>query len=82
MLAAGARADMMAVDLDDPVFVPWLEDDQLVDHLVWAASSRLVTDVWVAGRQVVEGGRCTTVDVDRARNEVEVRARRLREAGG
>ncbi|MGD0392934.1 MAG: amidohydrolase [Acidimicrobiales bacterium] len=77
VLAVGARADMIVVDLDDPVFVPWLEDAQLVDHLVWAASSRLVTDVWVAGRQVVEGGRCTTVDVERARNEVEARARRL-----
>ena len=77
ILAPGGRADMIAVDLDDPVFVPWLEDAQLVDHLVWAASSRLVTDVWVAGRQVVEGGRCTTVDVERARSEVEVRARRL-----
>ena len=81
VLAAGGPADMVAMELDDPVFVPWLEDDQLVDHLVWAASSRLVTDVWVAGRQVVEHGRCTTVDVDRARNEVEVRARRLREVG-
>ncbi len=79
VLAAGARADMVAVDLDDPVFAPWLGDDQLVDHLVWAASSRLVTDVWVAGRQVVEDGRCTTVDVERARNEVEARARRLRQ---
>ncbi|MGA3149611.1 MAG: amidohydrolase family protein, partial [Acidimicrobiales bacterium] len=80
VLAVGARADMIVVDLDDPVFVPWLEDAQLVDHLVWAASSRLVTDVWVAGRQVVEGGRCTTVDVGRARDEVETRARRLRQA--
>ena len=71
----------MAIDLDDPVFVPWLEDDQLIEHLVWSASSRLVTDVWVAGRRVVEHGRCMTVDVDQARNEVEVRARRLREAG-
>ena len=67
---------MIAVDLDDPVsFVPWLEDAQLIDHLVWAASSRLVTDVWVAGRQVVDGGHCTTVDVERARHEVGVRAR-------
>jgi len=81
VLSAGVPADMVAMDLDDPVFVPWLEDDQLVDHLVWAASSRLVTDVWVAGRQVVEHGRCTTVDVDRARSEVEARARRLRQAG-
>ena len=56
VLAPGAQADMIVVDLDDPVFVPWLKDAQLVDHLVWAASSRLVTDVWVAGRQVVESG--------------------------
>ena len=80
VVAVGGRADMMAVSLDDPVFVPWLEDGQLVDHLVWAGSSRLVTDVWVAGRQVVEGGRCTTVDVERAGHEVEVRARRLRQS--
>ena len=80
-LAPGAKADMVAVDLDDPVFVPWLEDDQLIDHLVWSASSRLVTDVWVGGRQVVERGRCTTVDFERARREVETRARRLQGVG-
>jgi 5-methylthioadenosine/S-adenosylhomocysteine deaminase len=81
-LAPGAKADMMAVDLDDPVFVPWTEDAQLIEHLVWSASSRLVTDVWVAGRQVVDAGRCTTVDGDRARVEVETRARRLSAAAG
>jgi 5-methylthioadenosine/S-adenosylhomocysteine deaminase len=77
-LRPGSVADMMAVDLDSPAFVPLLEDAQLTEHLVWSASSRLVTEVWVAGRQVVEGGRCLTVDVDRARAEVGRRARRLR----
>lgn len=48
-LAPGAKVDMVLVDLDDPVFVPWLEDAQLIEHLVWSASSRLVTDVWVGG---------------------------------
>ncbi len=80
VLAAGSVADMMAVDLDDPAFVPLLSDAQLVDHLVWSASSRLVTDVWVGGRRVVTDRRCVTVDVDRARREVERRARRLRAA--
>jgi 5-methylthioadenosine/S-adenosylhomocysteine deaminase len=80
VLAEGSVADMMAVDLDDPVFVPLLSDSQLVDHLVWAASSRLVTDVWVAGRQVVADRRCLTVDVDETRRQVESRARRLRAA--
>ncbi len=76
-LSPGSVADMVAVDLDSPAFVPLLEDAQLVEHLVWSASSRLVTDVWVAGRQVVEGRRCLSVDVDRARAEVDERARRL-----
>ncbi len=76
-LSPGSMADMVAVDLDDPAFVPLLEDAQLIEHLVWSASSRLVTDVWVAGRQVMGGRRCLTVDVDRARAEVDARARRL-----
>jgi 5-methylthioadenosine/S-adenosylhomocysteine deaminase len=73
---------MLAVTLDDPAFVPLLEDAQLIEHLVWSASSRLVTDVWVGGRQVVEAGRCLTVDVDEARHQVEARAHRLERAGG
>jgi 5-methylthioadenosine/S-adenosylhomocysteine deaminase len=82
VLAAGAKADMIAVRLDDPAFVPLLEDTQLVEHLVWSASSRLVTDVWVAGAQVVEAGRCLTVDSATAAGEVQHRARRLQRAGG
>ena len=77
VLAAGAAADMVAVTLADPAFVPLLDDAQLVEHLVWSASSRLVTDVWVAGRQVVVDGWCTSVDVDEARDQVQHRARRL-----
>jgi 5-methylthioadenosine/S-adenosylhomocysteine deaminase len=68
---------MVLVDLDDPAFVPLLEDDHLIEHAVWAASSRLVTDVWVAGRQVVADGQCLTVDGTEARRQVEARARRL-----
>jgi hypothetical protein len=36
-----------------------------------------VTDVWVAGRQIVRGGECLTVDEERARREVQERAVRL-----
>ncbi len=79
VLAPGSKADMMAVRLDDPGFVPLLDDAQLVEHLVWSASSRLVTDVWVAGTRVVEAGRCLTVDTERASQEVQTRARRLRQ---
>ncbi len=76
-LAAGSKADMVLVDMEDPAFGPIHEDAHVVEHVVWSASSRLVTDVWVAGRQVVTGGRCLTVDVGEARRQVEDRSRRL-----
>ncbi|MGH9090938.1 MAG: amidohydrolase family protein [Acidimicrobiales bacterium] len=77
-LAPGMAADFLRLDLADPCFVPALDERELLAHLVWAAPNRLVTDVWVGGRQVVAGGRCTTVDVEEARRQVAARARRLR----
>ncbi len=77
VLAPGAKADMVAVTLDDPAFVPLLDDGMLVEHLVWSASSRLVTDVWVGGVPVVVDRVHATVDVERARHEVARRAARL-----
>ena len=55
VLAPGAKADMMAVSLDDPAFVPLLDDAMLIEHLVWSASSRLV-DRRLGGRRA-GGGR-------------------------
>ena len=80
VLEAGREADIVHVRTDDPAFVPRVEDRDLVSHLVWAASGRLVTDVWVGGRQVVEAGRCVSVDEERARREVQERAERLARA--
>ncbi len=76
-LAPGSRADMVLVDLEDSVLGPLHHDPQLVEHVVWSGASRLVTDVWVAGRQVVADGNCLTVDIDEARRQVEARSRRL-----
>jgi 5-methylthioadenosine/S-adenosylhomocysteine deaminase len=76
-LEAGRWADLILVRTDDPAFVPIVDERDLVSHLVWSASSRLVSDVWVAGRQVVAAGECLTVDFERAAHEVERRARRL-----
>lgn len=77
MLRAGAVADLVRLSFDDPSVTPLVTDRDIVSHLVWSASSRLVTDVWVAGRAVVTGGACVTVDVERARDEVQERAARL-----
>jgi len=76
-LVPGLAADFVRVELDDAAFVPGGGDAEILAHLLWAASSRLVTDVWVGGRRVVRAGECTTVDLQRARREVAARARRL-----
>jgi 5-methylthioadenosine/S-adenosylhomocysteine deaminase len=75
-LRSGAWADVVRVDLDQPAFTPGMPED-VIAHLVWAGSSRYVTDVWVAGEQVVRAGVCTTVDEAEARAEVARRGRRL-----
>jgi 5-methylthioadenosine/S-adenosylhomocysteine deaminase len=76
-LEPGRWADMVLMRLDDPAFVPLITDGDLVTHLIWAASSRLVNDVWVAGQRVVRDGECLTVDEEQARAELNSRARRL-----
>ncbi len=76
-LEVGRPADVIRLRTDDARFTPSLTDAELLGHLVWAGAGYLVTDVWVGGAQVVEEGHCTTVDSDRARAEVGLRARRL-----
>ncbi|MGY9074030.1 MAG: amidohydrolase family protein [Acidimicrobiales bacterium] len=77
VLRPGAQADFIRLDLDDAAFVPVTSPDELIAHLGWSAAARHVTDVWVAGEQVVAGGVCTSVDEERARAEVQKRALRL-----
>ncbi|MEQ8718502.1 MAG: amidohydrolase [Acidimicrobiales bacterium] len=77
-LAPGCRADMIAVSLDDPAFTPVVDDpDDLLTHLVWAATPASVTDAWIEGRHVLDAGRVTTIDLGEAVSEVARRARRL-----
>ena len=60
-ITAGKWADLACVDLrsinSQPAYDP-------VSNLVYAASSSQVADVWVAGRQQVENGRLTDIDVE------------------
>jgi 5-methylthioadenosine/S-adenosylhomocysteine deaminase len=78
-LEPGRWADVVHVDGDDLAFVAGLDvpDPQLLANLMWAAGSRSVTDVWVAGRQVVADGVSTTVDEARTLAEARSASRRL-----
>ena len=76
-LEPGRPADVIRLRTDDARFTPSVCDAELLGHLVWAGAGYLVTHVWVGGSCVVEAGRCTHIDEDRARAEVARRAHRL-----
>ncbi|MDH3682786.1 MAG: amidohydrolase [Acidimicrobiia bacterium] len=77
-LHAGFWADLIRLDLDVPAFSPFREDT-LLTQLVFAGSSRGVTDVWVAGRAVVADRELMTVEVGQLMAECDTRARRMTE---
>ncbi len=76
VLAPGMWADVIRVDLDVPAFSPY-DPETLLSQLVFAGSSRSVTDVWVAGRQVVADATIQTVDLGALMEDAQQRANRL-----
>jgi 5-methylthioadenosine/S-adenosylhomocysteine deaminase len=71
----GKQADLVVHSTAGPQFTPRGTDP--VRQLVWASDGRSVQHVVVAGRVVVENGRCTTVDLDSLRAEALARRNRL-----
>ncbi len=51
MLRAGMKADLIAIDIDQPQYYPRTD---LLSHLVYAGSGRDVKHVWVDGEQIVK----------------------------
>jgi 5-methylthioadenosine/S-adenosylhomocysteine deaminase len=66
-IRVGARADIILIDLDGPVYTPFVN---LANHLVYGEDGRSVWLVMVDGRVVVRDGRVLTVDEDAVRAEV------------
>jgi 5-methylthioadenosine/S-adenosylhomocysteine deaminase len=60
-LEPGKLADLSALDLRAPETQPL---HHVLSQVVYAASARQFTDVWVGGRRVLEGRRLTTLDID------------------
>jgi len=60
-IEAGKQADLCAIDLEAPETQPL---HHVASQVVYAASSRQVSDVWVAGRRVLDRGQLTTIDIE------------------
>lgn len=59
-IEVGKQADLCAIDLAQPETQPL---HSVVSQVVYAASSRQVSDVWVAGRRLLDEGRLTSIDL-------------------
>lgn len=58
-IEVGKRADLVRLDTNSPSLIPSYDP---VSSIVYSASRADVVDVWVDGRQVVNGRICTTID--------------------
>ncbi|MBI1396096.1 MAG: TRZ/ATZ family hydrolase [Betaproteobacteria bacterium] len=66
-IAVGKKADLVAVNLDELDLAPCFDP---VSHLVYAASRRDVTDVWVAGKRRVSASAVVHSDIHGLRERV------------
>jgi 5-methylthioadenosine/S-adenosylhomocysteine deaminase len=78
-LEPGKRADVVTVSLGGLHTTPVLHgaDFNVAAHLVFSASGRDVSDVWVDGRRLVAGGQPTTFDVETIRATAQAAAEEL-----
>ncbi|NOQ35716.1 MAG: TRZ/ATZ family hydrolase [Methylococcaceae bacterium] len=59
-LTIGKAADVVAINLDELETLPLYD---VVSHIVYACSRQQVTDVWVAGKQLLKQRQLTTLDI-------------------
>ncbi|CEM32085.1 unnamed protein product [Vitrella brassicaformis CCMP3155] len=72
-LEVGKYADVVAVDLSADELLPIYDP---ISHLVYT-TARKVTDVWIGGHHVVDGGHVTTVQVEK--EQIKLFAEKIRE---
>ncbi|MXN65463.1 formimidoylglutamate deiminase [Stappia sp. GBMRC 2046] len=76
-IAEGKLADLVALDATD-LALDGLSGDAIVDAFIFAADDSLITDVWSAGRHMVQGGRHIRREAIEGRARVVLK--RLRES--
>lgn len=73
-IALGAKADLAVLDASGP---SWFPATDLLNNLVYAGHGADVCLTMVDGEVLYRDGAWTTIDVERAKAEVEVRTRRI-----
>jgi 5-methylthioadenosine/S-adenosylhomocysteine deaminase len=76
-LEPGAAADFILLNSESFALQPY---DNILSHLVYAASGRDVTDSFVNGRQLMKDGELLTLDEEKINAEANRHYRKLNEA--
>ena len=71
----GKRADLCAIDLEQPETQPL---HNVLSQIVYAASNRQISDVWVDGERLLDRGELTTIDLQRVAGRCRAWRERLR----
>jgi len=79
VIANGMKADIIALDIDRPEFLPATTASDYVHHLVYSANKDMVKHVWVNGSKVVENGQLLMLDEAETIKKAGVVAARLLE---
>jgi 5-methylthioadenosine/S-adenosylhomocysteine deaminase len=69
LLEPGMKADFIALDIDQPHFLPKTD---FVSHIVYSACAKDVVDVCVDGKWIVRKGECLTIDEEKIKREFEL----------
>ena len=73
-LKIGKAADVIAVDLDQLETLPLFEP---ISQVVYAAGRHQVTDVWVAGKQLLRQRSLTTINIDDLKTKTTIWQKRF-----
>lgn len=68
ILAAGMKADFIALNIEQAHFLPKTD---YISHAVYSAAGQDVEHVWVDGKQVVKSGVCLTLDEEKIMFEAQ-----------
>jgi 5-methylthioadenosine/S-adenosylhomocysteine deaminase len=73
-IEVGKKADLILVDIDQPYFAPVRRKNKpnVGSSIVFGATGRDVTDVFIDGRHIVQNKKLTTIDVDDVMHRVNV----------
>jgi 5-methylthioadenosine/S-adenosylhomocysteine deaminase len=67
-LQMGMKADIIALNIDQPHFFPQTD---YFSHVVYAASAQDVVDVCIDGRWIVKNRQCLTLDEEKIKHDAE-----------